>query len=115
MIIDTPGFGDTEGRDEEFSRNLNEFFTTTNLTIKAICFCMKASDNRCGVALKMVIESVLQFFGKDCFKNIIGMCTFASANDPECLAVLQKEDIKNYFKFDNQAIFPKDSHSLKDT
>ena len=76
---------------------------------------MKACDNRCGVALKMIIESVLEFFGKDCFPNIIAMFTFASINDPECLEVLKKESIENYFKFDNQAIFPKDSHSLTDT
>ena len=72
---------------------------------------MKSSDNRCGPLLNYIISSVLEFFGKDSLNNIFAMCTFASLNDPECLDILKREKLNKYFKYDNQAIFPKESHS----
>jgi len=48
VIIDTPGFGDTENRDEDFTGNLYKFFKRTSLRLSAVCFVMKSSDNRVG-------------------------------------------------------------------
>ena len=75
--------------------------------MKAICFCIKSTENRVNDFLKSLIDDVLSVFDKNCKKNIIAMCTFASLNDPNCLDVLQKEGLDTWFKFDNQAIFPK--------
>ena len=36
-------------------------------------------------------------------------------NDPECLEILRNEGITKWFKFDNQAIFPKKGQIITDT
>lgn len=107
VIIDTPGFGDTDNRDDQFLKDIQKFFEETKLNMKAVCFCIKSSENRMTDFLKSLINDVMSSFDKNCMKNIIAMCTFASMNDPECLSVLEKEKIETHFKFDNQAIFPK--------
>ena len=68
---------------------------------------MKSTDNRMNDFLKSMINDVLSVFDNNCKKNIIAMCTFASLDDPNCLDILQKEGLDTWFKFDNQAIFPK--------
>ena len=92
-LIDCAGFSDTNIRDEDVTKKLYKFFTSTTLKIKAVCFVIKSSDNRLTPELKFVINCVLEFFGPEALPNIIAIITFAGIDDPECLELLKKEGI----------------------
>ncbi|KAK1899676.1 Neuronal-specific septin-3 [Dissostichus eleginoides] len=67
-IIDTPGYGHTEGIEQDVlvSEKLLELFRSTDGVheIDAVCLVLKASDNRLSDRLMYVFDSVVSLFGK---------------------------------------------------
>ncbi|CAM5095097.1 unnamed protein product [Eretmochelys imbricata] len=117
-IIDTPGFGDTRGidQDKEITRQIREFFSTPGAIdhIDAVCVVVQASLARLTRAQRYVFDSVLSIFGKDIKDNIQILITFADRQTPPVLEAIKESDVpcsQNaegmpiYFKFNNSALF----------
>ena len=112
-VIDTPGFGDTEGikADEELRNQIREFFLKGGVIgvdqLNAICFVVQASSARLTPTQKYIFHSILSVFGRDVEDNIYILATFADNKRPPVLAAIAEADIpfKTCFKFNNSALF----------
>uniref|UniRef100_A0A3Q2QNH6 Uncharacterized LOC105922535 n=1 Tax=Fundulus heteroclitus TaxID=8078 RepID=A0A3Q2QNH6_FUNHE len=86
-IIDTPGFGDTRGKEEDevVSQRLCDLFESEDGVheLNAVGLVMKASDNRLSDRLKYVFNSVMSLFGKDLERNIVTLVTHSDGVTPE--------------------------------
>ena len=114
-IIDTPGFGDTEGmkRDQILVEQVREFFSMGGVKgidcLHAICFVTQASMVRLTHAQKYIFDFILSIFGTDIKHSILLMTTFADNRKPAVLDAVKAADIPytTFFKFNNSAVFPK--------
>ena len=112
-IIDTPGFGDTQGikRDKEITEQIRKFFSTVGEIgidhIDAVGFVVQAALPRLTHTQTYIFDSVLSLFGKDIKDNIFLFLTFADGQKPAALAALELAKIpyRSYFKFNNSAMF----------
>ncbi|XP_078234583.1 uncharacterized protein LOC110082574 [Pogona vitticeps] len=121
-IIDTPGFGDTRGieNDKLITEKVREFFSTPGGIdhIDGVCFVVQASLARLTHTQKYIFDSVLSIFGKDIKTNVQLLVTFADGQTPPVLqAVLASEvpcakddsGCPVHFKFNNSALFASNS------
>ncbi|XP_067265859.1 uncharacterized protein [Chanodichthys erythropterus] len=97
-IIDTPGYGDTEGyeRDREISEYLIRLFSDEDGIhyMGAVCFVMKASQNRLSGKEHYIFHSVLSLFGKDIENNIVFLFTQSTGVPPtDALNAINKAEI----------------------
>uniref|UniRef100_A0A8C2D392 AIG1-type G domain-containing protein n=1 Tax=Cyprinus carpio TaxID=7962 RepID=A0A8C2D392_CYPCA len=97
-IIDTPGYADTEGyeKDRELSESLIRLFSDEDGIhyIDAVCFVMKASQNRLSDKEYYIFHSVLSLFGRDIENNIVFLLTYSSGCPPEdALNAIKKAEI----------------------
>ncbi|XP_033933984.1 uncharacterized protein [Pseudochaenichthys georgianus] len=126
-IIDTPGYGHTEGMDKDIivSERLLDLFRSTDGVhdIDAVCLVLKASDNRPSGRLMYVFDSVMSLFGKDIEKNIVALITHSHFVTPEnvlraledaniCLAK-DEQDRPVHFMFDNMQQTKRNESALK--
>ncbi|XP_035985870.1 septin-14 isoform X1 [Fundulus heteroclitus] len=98
-IIDTPGYGDTRGKekDEVVSQRLRQLFQSEDGVheLHAVGLVMKATDNRLSDRLKYIYDSVMSLFGKDLERNIVALVTHSDGGTPEnVLQALNAADIK---------------------
>ena len=125
QIIDTPGFGDTAGieEDERITKKITDFLLHEINEINAVCLVVKSSDNRLTACQKYIFNCVFDLFGEDTKDIFIAMLTFCDGGKPPALASLTdksclfSEIIKHrsndwYFKFNNSAIFEKDEEDV---
>ena len=121
-IIDTPGFGDTEGleRDREISADIKEFFSMPSPTgidqIHAVAFVTQASIARLTATQRYIYDSILSIFGVDIGPNIFLMVTFADGAKPAVLEAVKEAAIpfQKSFKFNNSALFGEEDESEDD-
>lgn len=91
IIIDTPGFGDTEGieRDKKIKAQVKDFFSVKGSNgiecIHAICVVVKFNSSRLTNTQKYVHQSILDIFSKGIEDNIFIMATF---NDSRVLTAI---------------------------
>ncbi len=114
-IIDTPGFGGTEGlkRDKKITEQIKEFFSIPPPDgidhLDGIGFVVQASQARLTRTQEYIFDSILSIFGNDVSKNIFMMITFADGQRPPVLEAIKEAKIPNYsekyFKFNNSALF----------
>ena len=114
-IVDTPGFGATEGlkRDKEITEQIKEFFSIPPPEgidhLDGIGFVTQASQARLTKTQEYIYDSILSIFGKDVSKNIFMMLTFADVQRPPVLEAIKKANIpsqsEQFFKFNNSALF----------
>ena len=112
-IIDTPGFGDTEGlkRDKEITDQIKEFFSIPPPNgidhIDSIGFVTQASLARLTPTQEYIFTSILSIFGKDVAENIFILITFADGQTPPVMEAINKAKIpaQKFHKFNNSAIF----------
>ena len=112
-IIDTPGFGDTEGlkRDKLITSQIKEFFSISPPDgidhLDGVGFVTQASLARLTPTQEYIFNSVLSIFGNDVSKNIFMMLTFADGQHPPVLEAINRANIPSdkYFKFNNSALF----------
>lgn len=114
-IIDTPGFGATEGlkRDQEITEQIKEFFSISPPKgidhLDGIGFVTQASQARLTPTQEYIFDAILSIFGKDVSQNIFMMFTFSDAQKPPVLEAIKKAKIPNqsdkHFKFNNSALF----------
>lgn len=72
-IIDTPGYGDTNGADQTTGDNLHVLFRSEDgiHEIEAVGLVLKASQNRLTEFQHYILNSVLSLFAKDIKENLI--------------------------------------------
>ena len=110
-VVDTPGFGDTEGleRDKKITAQIKEFFSSENGIdqLHAIGFVVQSSLARLTPAQRYIFDAILGMFGKDIAENIFPMTTFADGEDPQVLDAIRKAEVpfEQYFAFNNGALF----------
>ncbi|CAG0882937.1 unnamed protein product [Darwinula stevensoni] len=105
-VIDTPGFGDTEGikADENLKNQIRKFFSNGgNIGVDqldGICFVVQASQARLTPTQKYIFDSILSVFGRDVEDSIYVLTTFSDNNRPPVLETLNKAEIpyKTHFK-----------------
>ena len=118
-IIDTPGFGDTEGlkRDKVITSQIKEFFSIPPPNgidhLDGVGFVTQASLARLTPPQEYIFDSVLSIFGNDVSKNIFMMLTFADGQHPPVLEAIKKANIPcdKYFKFNNSALFAENTET----
>ena len=119
-IIDTPGFGDTDGvqRDKQIAAQIKEFFSIPPPNgiehIDAIGFVTQSSLPRLTPSQKYIFSSILAIFGKDIEKNIFLMTTFADGGRIAVLDSVKAAGIPyvDTFKFNNSALFEKSENEF---
>lgn len=111
-IIDTPGFGDTEGisKDKELDEKIRNLFDGTSYgldQLNGVCFTTQASETKMNAYQRYIYNRVLSIFGKDVEQNIFMMVTFSDASMPQVIKTLEENSIpfRKYFKFNNSALF----------
>ncbi|XP_059205245.1 uncharacterized protein LOC131984446, partial [Centropristis striata] len=114
-IIDTPGYGDTRGPEQDaiVSERLFDLFHSDEGVheMDAVGLVLKASENRVSDRLMYIFDSVVSLFGKDMEKNIVALITHSNGRKPKnVLEALETANIKCarndknqpvYFLFDN--------------
>ena len=124
-VIDTPGIGDTAGKeeDEKTIEKIQNLFTSGAIkTIHAICFVAKHNDVRLEPSTCYIFRTIAELFGNDTAKNIFVMATCCDAiyikgkiERPPALKTFKKEKIpyKAYFSFNNKDIYKQPETSEK--
>ena len=121
-IVDTPGFGDTEGvqRDQEITYQIKEFFSTSGPNgidhLDGIGFVAMAGLGRLTPTQNYIFNSILSVFGKDVKDNIFIMTTFADGAKPPLIGAIDAAEIpyKEIFKFNNSALYAQPSNDKID-
>ncbi|KAK2901477.1 hypothetical protein Q8A67_009592 [Cirrhinus molitorella] len=107
-IIDTPGYGDTEGyeKDKEVAEYLSKLFSAEDGIhyIDAVCFVMKASENRLSGKELYIFHSVLSLFGRDIENNIVFLLTHALGPPTNALNAIKKAEIPCRRDEDNEPV-----------
>lgn len=108
-IIDTPGFGDTRGKefDKRIRNMIETLFQQSITTLDAVCIVLPLSSNRLTEAQGQVFSNIVGLFAKNIEKNIFAMITNDDGGDPQCLNALKTAGIpvKEYFRFNNSDVF----------
>ena len=96
-IIDTPGYGDTEGldRDKEITEMVRKFFKDENgiQELDVVGFVAQAVLPRLTATQTYIFDSVLSIFGNDIKENIDFLLTFADTQVPPILAAISEADL----------------------
>ena len=121
QIIDTPGFGDTQGikKDIEITQKIRQKFIDELSSITCICFVAQSCNARLSANQKYIFNCIMDLFGDDVKSNFICMLTFCDGAKPVILDSLQSKQfmfheiipfIENpwFYKFNNSGIFEKD-------
>ena len=122
-IIDTPGFGDTEGleRDRQITDQIKEFFSISPPDgidhLDGIGFVTQASLARLTPTQEYIFDSILSIFGKDVVKNIFMLVTFADGQRPPVMDAIKKANIpsQKYYKFNNSALFADNTEEAEES
>ena len=118
-IIDTPGFGDTEGmqRDAEITSQIKKFFSTSGIDhLDGIGFVACSTNVRLTKTQKYIFNSILSLFGNDVKDNIFIMTTFADGGKQPVMQSIDAACIpyKEKFKFNNSALYSPPSNNKFD-
>ncbi|XP_034534242.1 uncharacterized protein LOC117808660 [Notolabrus celidotus] len=108
-IIDTPGYGDTRGaeEDDKISRRLLDAFRSKDGVheMNVICLVMKSTENRLSDRLRYIFDSVVSLFGNDMENNIISLITHSDMMTPtNALKAIEAANIKCAKDKDNQSV-----------
>lgn len=111
-VIDTPGFGDTRGieNDKIIVEQIRALFSGGGIDqIHGVGFVTQASSARLTPTMQYIFDSVLSIFGKDIASNIFLLLTFSDDQTPQVLSAIKEAAIpyKADFKFNNSALFAK--------
>ena len=131
-LIDTPGYGDTRGKefDQKITEEIQKLFEGENIEesdnkdkidkLNAICIIFKASETRYHERINYILKQIFHLFGNDIRNNIIIIFIFADSftivptlNSLKCELSLFKKFIGNienipHFTFNNLAYFSDD-------
>ena len=125
ILVDTPGFGSTAGKQEDqmtVEKIENLFKSGTVVSIDAICFVANYNEQRLTSHCNYVFSSIASMFGVDVKENIYIMATFCDSvyddkryiKPAPTLKCIKKVGIsfKCSFPFSNKDIFTKPEHQI---
>uniref|UniRef100_A0A914X5Q2 DOMON domain-containing protein n=1 Tax=Plectus sambesii TaxID=2011161 RepID=A0A914X5Q2_9BILA len=98
-IVDTPGFGDTEGieRDKTTVDYVGKWFEQNDQhglkTIDAICIVIKGTETRTTEEVKHKLHSVHSLFDRNFTPNIMTVFTFCDVSKPPALKALSTDGL----------------------
>ena len=111
-LIDTPGFGATEGIDQDkgIIKHLQSIFDFNSGFVDrldAVVFMAKSDQQRLDSYQKYIQSSFTDLFGANIAENIYLMFTHAGIEEPKMLSSLQDTELhsKKYFQVNNAAVF----------
>ncbi|KAM8743733.1 uncharacterized protein AB9X84_017979 [Acanthopagrus schlegelii] len=98
-IIDTPGYGDTRGieQDAKVSQRLFDWFRSDDGVheIHAVGLVLKAAENHLNDRLMYIFDSVVSLFGKNMEQNIVALITHSHGTTyKKALKALEAANIK---------------------
>ena len=109
-IIDTPGFGDTEGIDEDMKhiKCFQKLFEDQLMTINCICFIVKAADSRVDPHQEYILNCIMDLFAENIRDNfMVGVTNKSDDYEPNIISnalsrennfyyinILKKENVK---------------------
>ena len=116
-VIDTPGFGDTRGieNDKAIMEQIKMLFSCGGPNsidqIHGVGFVIQASSPRLTPTMKYTFDSILSIFGKNIVSNIFLLITFTDSETPPVLSAVKEADIPYhaYFRFNNSALYSNQS------
>jgi GTP-binding protein EngB required for normal cell division len=96
-VVDTPGFGDTQGleQDNKIMRQIESYFKCKHgiQQLEAVCLVVRSSLSRLTSTEKYIFDSILSIFGQDIKDNIRLMVTFSDNAEPPVLEAIKIENI----------------------
>ena len=100
-IVDTQGYGDTQGpkEDENITNTIKDAFNSELNSINTICFIVKSSDSRLTNSQKYIFSSIISLFGQDIKSNFLALITFYDGNKPLAIETLKYSDFKDIIPF----------------
>ena len=123
-IIDTPGFGDTQGleKDQEITFLIHSHFKNQLKSISSICVVARSTDARLNIKQRYVFNKILELFGNDVSNNIAFLLTFCDSSDPPVKSALKEHFSKVInklsnpwcFKFNNSSLFSSNKEKFSD-
>ncbi|CAL4063571.1 unnamed protein product, partial [Meganyctiphanes norvegica] len=94
IFMDTPGFGDSRGIDEDKKWNykFHEFLNKNPdiSEVDGICFVIKITDTRLTVTQRYIIDSLFSMFGKDIKNNIYAVVSHSDGSKTHAPNLLQE-------------------------
>ena len=115
-IIDTPGFEDTSGLEQDLliMAKIKQFFSMEGTSIShlnGIGLVAQSALMRLTPTQKYVFDSILSIFGRDVTQSIFLMITFADGQTPPVMTAIREANIPHadVFKFNNSALYALDS------
>ncbi|XP_073488591.1 uncharacterized protein [Aquarana catesbeiana] len=114
-FIDTPGFGDTRGidEDEKIMQKIREFFYKCKFReIDAICFVVPSTLARLTPTQSYIFDNVLSIFGNDIKDNIVFFTTFAEVGEPNVLSAIMEADVPCAKSKDGKPVYFKVNNSM---
>ncbi|KAA0711792.1 hypothetical protein E1301_Tti019107 [Triplophysa tibetana] len=98
-IIDTPGYGDTRGIecDKKIAKSLLNLCKSDDVfnEIDAVCFVIKADQNRLSERQKYIFDAVQSLFGDDVADNIVLLLTHSDGFPPKnALTAIKEAKVK---------------------
>ena len=107
-IVDTPGFGDTDGKkeDENHFTKFKDCFIKKLAYINCICYFVKSTENRFTERQEYIFNCFMKLFDKNINKNfIVGITNFFAVGEeePEAINIFINNDFyyKNILNSDN--------------
>lgn len=96
-VVDTPGFGDTQGveKDRKIMEQIQTYFGCKDgiQQLEAVCFVVQSSLPRLTATQKYIFESILSIFGQDIKDNVRLMVTFSDNAVPPVLDAVKEAGI----------------------
>ncbi|CAL4067782.1 unnamed protein product, partial [Meganyctiphanes norvegica] len=97
IFIDTPGFGDSRGIDEDKKWNDKFYnFIQKNSDIRevaGICFLIKVTDTRLTHAQKYIINGLFSMFGNDIKNNLYVVVSYSDGSETNVPKLLQESGL----------------------
>ena len=108
-IVDTPGFGDTEGieKDQKITRQIKQVFTEHIDHLDGIGFVAQSGQARLTKTQIYICNSIFSIFGKYMKDSIFTMVTFADSANPPVIEAIKEAEIPctEHFQFNNSALY----------
>ena len=116
-IVDTQGYGDTNGvrEDEKITLTIKDSFMKELNSLNSVLFVAKSSDTRLSLHQKYIFSSIISLFGKDIRENFLPLITFYNGtNKPSAVTTLEESEFKDiipyirepwYLCFDSNIIY----------